>query len=58
MRKEKDGMKNYKFYCQLDYEHVPYVSPTSPNGNLSNNGCGPISMTMILENLLGIDFPP
>ena len=33
----------YKFYCQLDYEHVPYISPTSPNGNLSNNGCGPIS---------------
>ncbi len=51
-------MKDYKFYCQLDYEHVPYISPTSPNGNLSNNGCGPISMTMILENLLGIDFSP
>ena len=51
-------MKDYKFYCQLDYEHVPYISPTSPNGNLSNNGCGPISCTMILENLLGLDFPP
>lgn len=51
-------MKSYKFYCQLDYGHVPYVSPTSPNGNLSNNGCGPISCTMILENLLGLDFPP
>ena len=48
----------YNFYCQLDYEHIPYVSPTSPHGNLSNNGCGPISCSMILENLLGLAVPP
>lgn len=51
-------MKDYTFYCQLDYEHIPYVSPTSPNGNLSNNGCGPLSCAMILENLLGIPCSP
>ena len=28
------------FYCQLDYRHVPYPSPTSPNGNIADNGCG------------------
>ena len=22
------------FYCQLDYKHIPYVSPTSLNGNI------------------------
>jgi hypothetical protein len=27
------------FYCQLDYEHIPYPSPSSPYGNLANNGC-------------------
>ena len=47
-----------KFYCQLDYEHVPYTSPVSPHGNLSNNGCGPCSGSMVAENMLGVDFPP
>ncbi len=46
------------FYCQLDYEHIPFPSPTSPKGNLANNGCGPISASMIIENMLKIDFPP
>ncbi len=32
------GEKKPAFYCQLDYEHVPYPSPVgSPNGNLANN---------------------
>lgn len=47
-----------KFYCQLDYEHVSYTSPTSPHGNLANNGCGPCSGSMVAENLLGVSFPP
>lgn len=46
------------FYCQLDYEHIPYPSPTSPNGNVSNNGCGVCSASMIVEELTGEKFPP
>lgn len=47
-----------KFYCQLDYEHIPYPSPVSPHGNLANNGCGPCSGSMVAENMLGVSFPP
>lgn len=47
-----------KFYCQLDYEHIPYTSPVSPHGNLGNNGCGPCSGSMVAENMLGVSFPP
>lgn len=46
------------FYCQLDYEHIPYTSPVSPHGNLANNGCGPCSGSMVAENMLGVSFPP
>ena len=40
------------FYCQLNYEHIPYPSPTSPNGNLANNGCGVCCASMVVEHLL------
>ena len=51
--------KKTVFYCQLDYEHVPYPSPVgSPNGNLANNGCGVCTTSMIAENMLGVSFPP
>ena len=46
------------FYCQLDYENVPFPAPESGFGNLANNGCGPISVSMLIENMLGIPFPP
>ena len=46
------------FYCQLDYEHIPYPSPTSPYGNLANNGCGVCCASMVVETLTGTDFPP
>ena len=46
------------FYCQLDYEHIPYPSPSSPCGNLANNGCGVCSASMVVEYLTGEDFPP
>lgn len=45
------------FYCQLDYEHVPYPSPVgAANGNIANNGCGVCSASMLAENYLGISF--
>ena len=47
-----------RFYCQLDYEHIPYPSPTSPHGNLANNGCGVCCASMVVEALTGQDFPP
>ena len=50
--------KEPAFYCQLDYEAVPYPSPKNGFGNLANNGCGPISASMLIENMLGIPFPP
>ena len=46
------------FYCQLDYKHIPYVSPTSLNGNIADNGCGVCCASMIIEEIKGIDFPP
>ncbi len=46
------------FYCQLDYENVPFPSPKNGFGNLANNGCGPISCSMLIENMLGVPFPP
>lgn len=47
------------FYCQLDYEHVPYPSPVGEEeGNIANNGCGVCAASMVVENLLGVPFPP
>lgn len=46
------------FYCQLDYAHIPYPSPSSPYGNLANNGCGVCAGSMVVETLTGQDFPP
>ena len=51
--------KKTAFYCQLDYEHVPYPSPVgAKNGNIANNGCGVCAASMVAENMLGIAFPP
>lgn len=50
-------MKQPVFYCQLDYEHIPYPSPLSPQGNLADNGCGVCAASMLVENLLGLPFP-
>lgn len=49
-------MHPVNFYCQLDYEHVPYPSEQNPKGNIANNGCGVCSTSMIIESLLGIPF--
>ena len=46
------------FYCQLNYEYIPYPSPTSPNGNIANNGCGVCCASMVVEYLTGDQFPP
>ena len=47
------------FYCQLDYEHVPYPSPVGAvNGNIANNGCGVCSASMLVENMLDVPYPP
>ena len=51
--------KKTAFYCQLDYEHVPYPSPVgAKNGNIANNGCGVCAASMVAEDMLGISFPP
>ena len=51
-------MENTAFYCQLDYAHIPYPSPTSPNGTVADNGCGVCAASMLVENMLRIPFPP
>jgi len=51
-------VKEPVFYCQLDYAHVKFPAPESGYGDLSNNGCGPLSVSMLVENMLGIPFPP
>lgn len=51
-------MKCRNFYCQLDYRHIDYPSPSSPNGNIADNGCGVCCGSMVIEALCGISFPP
>lgn len=47
------------FYCQLDYESVPYLSSQgAADGNIANNGCGVCSCSMVAENLAGVSLPP
>ncbi len=47
------------FYCQLDYEDVPYLSGMgAADGNVANNGCGVCCSSMLIESMLGISFPP
>lgn len=60
--KGKDRIKGWVlimsvFYCQLDYEHIAYPSP-SGRGNIADNGCGVCAAAMVAENLMGITFPP
>lgn len=47
----------YKFYNQLEYEHVPYEY--NGNGrNVRTSGCGVCSACMVVENLLGVTCTP
>ena len=45
------------FYCQLDYRHIAYPSPSSINGNIADNGCGVCCGSMVIEALCEVDFP-
>jgi len=46
------------FYCQLDYEHIPYPCTSTGFGTIANNGCGPCCAAMVAENMLGISYKP
>ena len=50
-------MKMKRFYCQRDYPHILYPSPSSLHGNIANNGCGVCCACMVVEAIKGIDFP-
>lgn len=50
-------MKGYVFYCQLDYENVPYPCTATGLGTVADNGCGPCCASMVAENMLHISFP-
>ena len=45
------------FYCQLDYKHISYPSPSSINGNIADNGCGVCCASMVVEALCNIEYP-
>ena len=50
--------KPFIFYCQLDYEDIPYPQGGTGKGTIADNGCGPCCAAMVAENMLGIDFKP
>ena len=50
-------MFNMNFYCQLDYKHISYPSPSSINGNIADNGCGVCCASMVVEALCDTLFP-
>ncbi len=50
--------KGYIFYCQLDYEDIPYPCTTTGFGNIANNGCGPCCAAMLVENVLKKEYKP
>ena len=45
------------YYCQNDYDHVPYTNPERPTATIASSGCGVCSACMVVENLLGVSFP-
>ena len=51
-------MKGYTFYCQLDYDDMPYPCTATGFGTIANNGCGPCSASMVAENMLHVSFKP
>ena len=43
--------KKTSFYCQLDYEHVPYPSPVGvANGNVANNENAILTILFLLRD--------
>ena len=49
-------MKNHIFYCQLDYESIPYPQGGTGKGTIADNGCGICSACMVAENMLGVSI--
>lgn len=45
-----------RFYCQLDYAHIPYPNALKPSGNIADNGCGVCCASMLIEGMLSIAF--
>jgi hypothetical protein len=50
--------RQYKFYNQNNYAHVPYPSSNLPKATVKSGGCGVVSASMIVENLTGQAVPP
>ena len=49
-------MKNHVFYCQLDYESIPYPQCGTGKGTIADNGCGICAACMVAENMLGVSL--
>ena len=37
---------------------MPYASRSYPNATVASGGCGPTCISILLENLIGVSFPP
>lgn len=48
----------YAYYNQRSYPDVPYPSSVSPNATVKSGGCGVVSASIILANVLGVSLPP
>lgn len=48
----------YAYYNQRSYPNVPYPSSVSPKATVKSGGCGVVSASIILENVLGESLPP
>lgn len=45
-------------YNQRDYPGIPYPAKGYERATVKSSGCGPVSMSMVVENLTGKAFPP
>lgn len=53
----EENCMNDHFYCQLDYEAIPYALPGG-HGNLADSGCGICATSMLVERMLDVSCPP
>lgn len=46
------------YYNQRNYANIPYPAPGYPDATVKTSGCGPVCMSMVVENLNAGSFPP
>lgn len=46
------------YYNQRDYGNIPYPAPGYEDASVKTSGCGPVCMSMVIENLGAGTLPP